>query len=60
MDAAAVPVLSALDGIFTSKEENRTALKAFLDGKYVFDLLPTGSGKSFVKHRDASPLATGR
>lgn len=29
-------VLSDLDGVFTSKEEQRTVLRAFLSGKDVF------------------------
>lgn len=48
-DAAAVAVLSELDGVFALEEEE--ALKAFLCGKdTLFASLPTGYGKSLVKH----------
>lgn len=42
MDVAVEVVLSAIAGIFTFKEEKRTALKAFLCGQHVFALLQTG------------------
>lgn len=59
MDAAVALVLSELDVSFTSKEEQRTALKAFLGGKNVFASLLTAVGKNLVKHRGASQLAAG-
>lgn len=49
--AAVAALLSELDGIFTLKEEQRTALRAFLGGQDV--------GKSFDKHRGTSQLAIG-
>ena len=39
-------VLSELQSISSLKEEQNTALEAFLRGKDVFALLPTGFGKS--------------
>lgn len=49
-DAAAAPVLSEADDIFTLKEEQRTAPKAFMSGKA---LLPTDFGKSCETHRSS-------
>ena len=46
--AAIASVISELVSISSLKEEQRTALKAFLDGKNVFALLPTGFGKSLI------------
>lgn len=43
-DAAMAAPLTELDHIFTLKEQMR-ALKAFLCGQNIFDLLPTGFGK---------------
>src|SRR4029434_6039889 len=36
------------DSAFILKEEQRNAIKAFVDRKDVFAVLPTGSGKSFM------------
>ena len=52
-------VLSELQSISSLKEEQNTALEAFLRGKYVVALLPTGFGKSFIlwfgfRHRSVS------
>lgn len=44
------------DGIFTLKDKQRTGLNAFLGGKHIFALLPTGIGKSFVTHHGATPI----
>ena len=41
-------VLSELQSISSLKEEQNTALEAFLRGKDVFALLPTGLGKSLI------------
>ena len=41
-------VLSELQSISSLKEEQNTALEAFLRGKDVFALLPTGFGKSLI------------
>lgn len=49
MDAAIGTDLSEVDGIFTLKEEQKSALKAFLGGQWSFALLMTGF-KSYVKH----------
>lgn len=53
--AAVAAVLTELDVIFPIKEEQRTALKAFLTrcGQDVPALLWTGFGKSLVKHSSA-------
>lgn len=59
MDAAVASVLSELGGIFILKGEQRTALKAFLNGKDVFASLPTGFSKSFVERHCATLLAKG-
>lgn len=47
---AVVAVLPKLDDIFTSEEELKTSLKAFLGGWRGFTLLPTGFGKILVKN----------
>lgn len=49
-------VLSKSDGIFALKDKQRTGLNAFLGGKHIFALLPTGIGKSFVTHHGATPI----
>lgn len=54
VDAAVAAVLSELDGVFTFKEEQRTALKAPLVGRDVFALLLTGFGRSLVTRCGAS------
>ena len=41
-------VLSELQSISSLKEEQNTALEAFLRGKDVFALLPTGFSKSLI------------
>ena len=48
VDSAITSVISNLDSILSLKVEQRTALKAFLCGKDVFALLPTGFGKSLI------------
>lgn len=58
-DAAAVAYLSKLGDTFVFKEEQRTALKAWLGGKDILVLLQTGFGKSLIGHCDTSQLATG-
>lgn len=40
MDAAVETVLSELDGVFSSKEEQRIAKKDFLSGEDVFCFIP--------------------
>ncbi len=42
INAAAASVLSELESVSSLKEEQRTTLNIFLDGKDVFTLLPTG------------------
>lgn len=42
VDAVTASVVSKLESISSLKEEQRMALKAFLDGKCVFALLPSG------------------
>ena len=39
LDAAVASIISELESISSLKEEQRMALKAFLEGKYVFALL---------------------
>ena len=39
-------VLEDIDSAFILKEEQRNAMKAYVDRKYVFAVLPTVSGKS--------------
>lgn len=46
VDASVAVVLSEVDGISTSKENSRTALKALLCAKDIFALLPSGFGQS--------------
>lgn len=60
MDAAVDAILSELDGIMALKDEPRTTLKGFLGGKYVFSLLQTGSGWSFVRRCNILGLPMGR
>lgn len=60
VDAATAAVLSEPDSIFPFEEEQRTTLKPFLGGEDVLSLLPTGIGRSLVKHRRALWVATGR
>ena len=45
-DSAIESVLEDIDSAFILKEEQRNAIKAFVDGKYVFAVLPTGFGNS--------------
>ena len=47
-DSAIESVLEDMDSTFILKEEQRNAIKAFVDGKYVFAVLPTGFGKSLI------------
>ena len=37
---------SVIDSTFILKEEQRNAIKAFVDRKYVLAVLPTGFGKN--------------
>lgn len=55
MGAAEVAVLLEVDCIFTRKEQ-KTASKAFLDGKDVFVVLPTGCGKKTLRYNLATEL----
>ena len=48
MSVAIAQVLSELESIPSLKEEQKTALEAFLGGKDVFALLLTGFGKSLI------------
>ncbi len=48
VDAAIASVLSELESISSLKEEQRTTMKAFLDGKDVFSFLPNDSHKSLI------------
>lgn len=48
IDSAISTVLSNLSHIHSLKDEQRTVLKAFIGGKDVFALLPTGFGKSLI------------
>ena len=41
-------VLEDIGSAFILKEEQRKANKAFVDRNYVFAVLPTGFGKSFI------------
>ena len=41
-------VLKDIDSTLILKEEQRNAIKAFVDRKDVFAVLPTGSGKSLI------------
>ena len=43
-------VLEDIDSTLILKEEQRNAIKAFVDRKDVFAVLPTGSGKSLMYH----------
>ena len=57
IDSAISSVLSDLESLSSLKEEQRTALKAFLSGKDIFALLPTGFDKSFIYQ--LAPLVRG-
>ena len=46
VDSAIESVLEDIDSAFILKEEQR--IKTFVDRKYVFAVLPTGSGKSLM------------
>ena len=41
-------VLEDIDSAFILKEEQRNVIKAFVDQKYVFAVLPTGFGKNCI------------
>ena len=41
-------VLEDIDSAFILKEEQRNAIKVFVDRKDVFAVLPTGCGKSLI------------
>ncbi len=58
LHAAIAAVLSELDNTSSLKEEQRMALKALLDGKDVFVLLPTGFVKSNKCDRQNFPPIT--
>ena len=45
--AAIASVIEDIDSAFILKEEQRTAIKAFVDRKDVFALLPTGIRQKF-------------
>ena len=47
-DSAIESVLEDIDSAFILKEEQRNAINAFVDGKFVFAVLPTGFGKSLI------------
>ena len=50
-DSSIESVLEDIDSAFILKEEQRNAIKAFVDGKYVllfFAVLPTGFGNSLI------------
>ena len=47
-DPAIESVLEDFDSAFILKEEQRNAIKAFINGKYVFAVLPMGFGKSLI------------
>ena len=47
-DSAIESVLEDIDSALILKEEQRNAIKAFVDGKYVFAVLPTGFGKRLI------------
>lgn len=46
--AAVASVISELESLSSLKEEQITTLKAFLDGKDIFSLFPTGFGKTLI------------
>ena len=48
VDSAIESVLEDIDSAFILKEEQRNAIKAFVDRKYVFAVLPTGFGKNCI------------
>ena len=48
VDSAIKSVLEDIDSAFILKEEQRNAIKAFVDRKDVFAVLPTGFGKSLI------------
>ena len=47
-DSAIESVLEDIDSTLILKEEQRNTIKAFLDGKYVFEVFPTRFGKSLI------------
>ena len=48
LDSAITSVIKDIDSALILKDEQRTAIKAFVDGKDVFAVLPTGFGKSLI------------
>ena len=48
VDSAIQSVLEDIDSAFILKEEQRNAIKAFVERKYVVAFLPTGSSKSLI------------
>ena len=48
VDSAIQSVLEDIDSAFILKEEQRNAIKAFVDRKYVFAVLPTRFGKNCI------------
>src|SRR4029434_6002904 len=49
-------VLEDIDSAFILKEEQRNAIKAFVDRKYVFAVLSTGFGKNCI--HQLAPMTT--
>ena len=47
-DSAIKSVSEDIDSAFILKEEQRNAIKAFVDGKYVFAVLPRGFGTVYL------------
>ena len=47
-DSAIQSVLEDIDSAFILKEEQRNVIKAFVDRKNVFAVLPTGFGKNCI------------
>lgn len=48
LDSAITSAIKEIDSALILKDEQRTAIKAFVDGKDVFAVLPTGFGKSLI------------
>ncbi|ROL46830.1 hypothetical protein DPX16_1057 [Anabarilius grahami] len=48
VDSAIASVIEDIGSALILKEEQRTAIKAFVDGKDVFAVLPTGFGKTLI------------
>ena len=50
VDSSIASVIEDIDSTFILKEEQRTAIKAFVNRKDVFSILPTGFGKTYVTY----------